>query len=60
MTKDKFNNTILNGNYKAIIKQTNTEAKVLNRVWISGFRSESEANDFKKENGLTGAMVIAQ
>lgn len=60
MTKDKFNNTILNGNYKAIIKQINTEAKVLNRVWISGFRSESEANDFKKENGLTGAMVIAQ
>lgn len=60
MTKDKFNNTILNGNYKAIVKQTNTEEKVLHRVWISGFRSESEANDFKKENGLLGAMVIAQ
>ncbi len=60
MTKDKFNNTVLEGNYKAIIKQTTTNDKILNRVWISGFASESEANDFKKENGLMNAMVIAQ
>lgn len=60
MTKDKFNNTILRGEYKAIIKQTNTDGKMLHRVWVSGFRSESEANDFKKENGLMDAMVIAQ
>ncbi len=60
VTKDKFNNTILNGDYKAIVKQTNSNGKVLHRVWISGFRSESEANDFKKENGLQSAMILAQ
>ncbi len=59
-TKDKFNNTILSGNYKAIVKETNIDGKTINRVWVSGFRSESEANDFKKENGLANAMVIAQ
>jgi rare lipoprotein A len=60
MTKDKFNNTILEKEYKAIIKQTNNDGKLINRVWVSGFKSESEANDFKKENGLMDAMVIAQ
>ncbi len=60
MTKDKFNNAILIGEYKAIIKQTMSDGRTINRVWISGFRSESEANEFKKENGLLDAPVIAQ
>lgn len=60
ITKRKFNNLILDGVYKAIIKQTSLDDVRLNRVWISGFRSEEEAKDFKKENGLTGAMIIAQ
>ena len=56
----KFNNTILDGEYKAIIKQTYKDGKRLNRVWIKGFRSEEEANDFKKQNGLDEAIIIAQ
>jgi rare lipoprotein A len=60
ITKKKFNSTILDGEYKAIIKQTYLNDKKLNRVWISGFRSEEEANDFKKQNGLDGAMIIAK
>ena len=47
-------NLILDDGYKAIIKKSN-----LNRVWISGFRSEEEAKDFRKNNGLRGAMIIA-
>jgi rare lipoprotein A len=60
VTKRKFNNLILDGVYKAIIKQTIKDGVVLNRVWISGFRSEAEAQDFKKQNGLKKAMIIAQ
>ena len=59
-TKRKFNSLILDGEYKAIIKQTLKNGVRLNRVWISGFRSEAEAQDFKKENGLDNAMIIAQ
>ena len=59
MIKNKFNKLILDGNYKAIIKQTNIDGTRINRVWISGFRSEDEAEDFKKENGLDNAMIIA-
>jgi len=53
-TKRKFN-LILEDRYKAIIKQSG-----LNRVWISGFRSEDEAIDFKMNNNLKSAMIIAQ
>ncbi len=60
ITRDKFNNTILGGNYKAIIKQTMSDGTTINRVWISGFKSESEANDFKKTNGILDATIIAQ
>ena len=58
--KRKFNNLILGENYKAIIKQNVKNGKVLNRVWISGFRSEEEAKDFKKQYGLKHAMIIAK
>jgi len=53
-TKRKFD-LILDDGYKATIKRSN-----LNRVWISGFRSEEEAKDFKSLNGLENAMIIAQ
>lgn len=54
ITKRKFK-TILNNEYDVIIKTTD-----LNRVFISGFRSEQEAIDFKEQNALNSAMIIAQ
>lgn len=60
ITKKKFNSTILDGKYKAIIQQTFVNGNRINRVWIEGFRSEDEANDFKKENGLDSSIIIAQ
>lgn len=54
ITKRKFE-AALEDRYNVVIKSTN-----LNRVWISGFRSESEAQDFKANNGLNGAMIIAE
>ncbi|HIP13761.1 MAG TPA: septal ring lytic transglycosylase RlpA family protein [Arcobacter sp.] len=58
-TQRKFNKLILEGQYNAIIKQTMIDGKRLNRVWVSGFRSQGEAEDFKNENGLNTAMIIA-
>lgn len=60
ITRDKLNNTLLGGEYKAIIKQVQIDGKWINRVWISGFRSEDEAEDFKKNNGLDHGIVIAE
>ncbi len=47
---------ILDDEYKAIVKKGHDK---INRVWITGFRSEKEANDFKVRNGLASATVIA-
>ena len=46
--------------YKVILKDGTLNGKKIKRVWISGFRSEQEAIDFKKQNDLKGAMIIAQ
>ena len=54
ITKRKFE-LILEDRYSVIIKSTD-----LNRVWISGFRSEEEAQDFKEANGLSGSLIIAK
>jgi len=56
--KRKFN-LILTSQHKAIIKQEMLNNKRINRVWINGFRSEQEASDFKDEQGLQNAIIIA-
>ncbi len=59
ITKNKFE-MILENNYKVIIKKGSFDDKPINRVWISGFRSEDEARDFRENNDLAGAMIIAE
>lgn len=54
ITKRKFESA-LEDRYNVIIKSTD-----LNRVYIGGFRSEQEAIDFKENNGLNSAMIIAE
>ena len=56
--KKEFN-MILENNYRVIIKQDKINNKRVNRVLISGFRSQEEALDFKKENDLNNAILIA-
>ena len=57
--KNKFN-LILDGSYKAFIKQTYKNGIRLNRVWVGIFNSIEEANDFKNEYGIKRALVIAK
>jgi len=58
-TKRKFE-MVLEKDYKVILKDGKLNDKDIKRVWISGFRSEQEAQDFKEKNNLQRAMVIAQ
>jgi len=60
ITKRKFEMVLDDTKYKVIIKDGLMGDKKINRVWISGFRSEQEARDFKETNDLNGAMIIAQ
>ena len=59
ITQRKFK-LILEDNYDVVIKKGTLNDKAINRVWISGFRSENEARDFRENNDLNGAMIIAQ
>ena len=59
ITKRKFE-MILDDRYKIVLKDSVLNEKKVKRVWISGFGSEEEANDFKSKNNLKGAMIIAQ
>ena len=59
ITKRKFE-LILEDRYKVILKDGDLAGKAVKRVWISGFRSENEARDFKENNNLQKAMIIAQ
>lgn len=58
-TKRKFE-LILEEDYKVILKDSKFKGNDVKRVWISGFRSEQEAQDFKEKNNLQRAMIIAQ
>lgn len=60
ITKRKFELILDNDKYKVVLKDSTFQGKKVKRVWISGFRSEAEAIDFKETNGLKGAMLIAQ
>lgn len=59
VTQRKFK-LILEDKYDVVIKEGTFENEPINRVWISGFRSEEEAKDFRENNGLSGAMIIAE
>lgn len=58
-TKRKFD-LVLDNKHTTLIKEGELNGKPINRVWIGGFRSEAEAEDFKQNNGLEKAMIIAK
>lgn len=58
--KRKFEMILDKNKYRVILKDGKLNDKKITRVWLSGFRSEDEARDFKTNNGLSTAMIIAQ
>lgn len=59
ITQKKFK-LMLDSQYDVIIKKGILNNKDINRVWISGFRSEEEIKDFKERNALNSSMIIAE
>jgi len=59
-TKRKFELILDENKYKVILQDGIFNSTKVKRVWISGFRSEDEARDFKEKNNLKTAMIIAQ
>ncbi|MEA3354398.1 MAG: septal ring lytic transglycosylase RlpA family protein [Campylobacterota bacterium] len=59
-TKRKFDMILDSDKYKVVLKDGILKGNKIKRVWISGFRSEEEAKDFKEMNNLQGSMLIAQ
>jgi rare lipoprotein A len=56
-TKQKYSS--FNG-YSAIIKDTEYNNKRLFRVWLGGFKSESEARDFISRGHFEGSFIIRE
>ena len=59
-TKRKFEMILDENKYRVVLKDGYLNDIKIKRVWISGFRSEGEARDFKEANNLQGAMIVAQ
>lgn len=60
ITKRKFEMILDENKYRVVLKDGLLNGTKIKRVWISGFRSEDEARDFKEKNNLKTAMIIAQ
>ncbi|MEA3498930.1 MAG: septal ring lytic transglycosylase RlpA family protein [Campylobacterota bacterium] len=60
VTKRKFEMILDKNRYRVVLKDGYLNETKIKRVWISGFKSENEASDFKESNNLEGAMIIAQ
>ena len=57
ITQEKYDNT--NG-YRTIIKDTEHDDQRLFRVWMTGFKSEDEARDFKDSGILEYAFIVRE
>ena len=59
ITQRKFK-LVLDEKYDVIIKKGLSNAKEIHRVFINGFRSIKEAEDYKNRNGLDTARIVAE
>ncbi len=57
VTQEKFDNT---QGYRTIIKDTEYNGKRLFRVWLTGFKSEAEARDFKDSGLFAHAFIVRE
>ena len=58
--KNKLEIILDNDKYNVVIKRIRRDNIYLYKVWISGFNSENETYDFKTNNGLKNAIIIAK
>jgi len=58
ITKSK--NFLVDGRYKAVIREFNYQGAPIYRVWLTGFQSEQEARDFIDKGRFEGAFIIRE
>lgn len=46
--------------YRTVIKDTEYNGKRVFRVWLSGFKSEAEARDFKADSPFQNAFIVGE
>jgi rare lipoprotein A len=56
-TQEKYDNT---EGYRTIIKDTEYNGERLFRVWLTGFKSEAEARDFKASGPFAHAFIVRE
>ena len=56
ITREK--NALVDGRYKAVVKEFELGGAPIYRVWLTGFRSEQEARDFIESERFPGAFII--
>ncbi len=54
----KRRNSLVQGRYRAVIKEFDVDGRPLYRVWLTGFKSEAEARDFINKGYFPGAFII--
>ena len=52
-------NELLDLPYKAVIKQSIINGTIINKVLISGFSTEQEADEFRNNNDIINAVIIS-
>ena len=57
ITQEKYDNT---QGYRTIIKDTEYNGERLFRVWLTGFKSEAEARDFKESGPFAHAFIVRE
>jgi len=56
-TQEKYNNK---DGYKTIIKDMQTDHGRMFKVWLTGFKSEAEARDYKDQGHFEGSFIIME
>ena len=54
----KQRNALVDGRYRAVIKEFEFDGAPIYRVWLTGFKSEAEARDFINRGRYPGAFII--
>ena len=53
-------NTNLNGRYNAVVKEGILENQPIYRVWLKGFASDAEADDFITKGHFKGSFIVKE
>jgi rare lipoprotein A len=51
---------LVDGRYKAVLKEFEVNGAPIYKVWLTGFLSEEEAKDFRSDSEFSGAFIIGE